>query len=1117
MSGDNPEPAVEEDLEDIATFLPDLPLDGDTEGEAQFGHAGVAETLRTIVRQCPTPFTIALYGSWGTGKSSVVGLLGSLLKTKGIPTVVVDVWKYQDDSLRRTVLKELHRYGCEVYTDLYDQDTVLDERVEQQTSLATQFKLGIEFEDSKKDPKRWRLTKRLMWVLGIAAVVLVLGLLLFPLQVGPVFASVAAGVAAVLATLELTALLLTPKTRSWSQGRYADPYEFQDEFLRLLRDGYNGASKVLIVFDNLDRVDEEKAVEVLTTVKTFLETVKTGERSKAVFLVPCDDRAIREQVEQRFHNGDEFLRKFFNVSVRLPEFFGTELQDYTLGLLVETRIQALRDQRIAWMTAKAFRSNPRQVKQFVNVLVAEYLLANRRVITKELPEAFAEKNVLELALFQLLQTRFPKQVALFAERNQRSLEPPALAALTQDLGDDQTDDGRAAFKGFEESLRFLREVEHYARITDLWSWLTLRRSKHEAALPGVDVFLSNLEFAVAGPDVDDFIEGLGDDAATRHNLSLAVQEHAGWLTTAVSYTTFVDSLLGLLGERNRTLDAETLDELVAKSAGFVKEEPMLATLSIDPEHVIPELLDRQTARKVFTDAWVDIMAASAENEDVNPPRRFTIAVVGALSSKPDWFASRSVDVRSALVKVAGRDDELMGIIASGEDSSVWIDPLLAYAFADSLSAFDESYDFEATVLHTPSHVQLEAKVAILGRFPTSAIDGAVADRLLRSVVQVFDANLEDSPTNLADDWLGLIESARRVLALVAHHITEGQVEADSINEFTRVVKNVLNSSKDTAAHREAMLTVIDLGNTGGHPDKNVLVGFINDYLASGPVQEVRVVLEHMGGPRLSIWTQCEEALLERCTTDEAMFDAVIEDAPREDLPDWLGKMLPRVPERVLRSLPALELDGQTLTPLCTQALDLAAARPIEDQASILTAVAPVLRSEMDDALDAYAAGLSRLLISGDEVIASHGLHLLRAHPELLAETSRERQLALDILNWLKGNQDKHRPSPIEALVLLRGQLTPQEQNSLVELLFESHIQQDSRPEAVEHALNILAAMGVQYADRPPNFEDIRNRYHATEEETRAAIRRGLAMMKPPRAPRNPQAKAFWKWAMNPDQ
>ena len=55
------------------TYLSDLSIEQLAEDE--FGHAEVADVLKEIVCDCPMPFTIGLFGGWGTGKTTISNFL----------------------------------------------------------------------------------------------------------------------------------------------------------------------------------------------------------------------------------------------------------------------------------------------------------------------------------------------------------------------------------------------------------------------------------------------------------------------------------------------------------------------------------------------------------------------------------------------------------------------------------------------------------------------------------------------------------------------------------------------------------------------------------------------------------------------------------------------------------------------------------------------------------------------------------------------------------------------------------------------------------------------------------------------------------------------------------
>jgi len=76
----------------------------------------VADTLTKIITderyKEGGALTIALEGTWGSGKSTVVTILKDKLKTCGkgeikFPLFIYDVWAHEGDSLRRSFLEKL--------------------------------------------------------------------------------------------------------------------------------------------------------------------------------------------------------------------------------------------------------------------------------------------------------------------------------------------------------------------------------------------------------------------------------------------------------------------------------------------------------------------------------------------------------------------------------------------------------------------------------------------------------------------------------------------------------------------------------------------------------------------------------------------------------------------------------------------------------------------------------------------------------------------------------------------------------------------------------------------------------------------------------------------------
>lgn len=75
-------------------------------------HSAYARLLLRITQTCTTPFSIGLYSSWGSGKTSVAKILRGLViqdKPQALGFVYLDVWKYSSDPLKRWILFETER------------------------------------------------------------------------------------------------------------------------------------------------------------------------------------------------------------------------------------------------------------------------------------------------------------------------------------------------------------------------------------------------------------------------------------------------------------------------------------------------------------------------------------------------------------------------------------------------------------------------------------------------------------------------------------------------------------------------------------------------------------------------------------------------------------------------------------------------------------------------------------------------------------------------------------------------------------------------------------------------------------------------------------------------
>jgi len=86
-------------------------LDDEPATEDQFGsHEAIADQLSNIIATEPKSHSIAILGSWGSGKSTILNLMMASLRRRfkeNLEVFVYDAWAHQGDPLRRSFLDDL--------------------------------------------------------------------------------------------------------------------------------------------------------------------------------------------------------------------------------------------------------------------------------------------------------------------------------------------------------------------------------------------------------------------------------------------------------------------------------------------------------------------------------------------------------------------------------------------------------------------------------------------------------------------------------------------------------------------------------------------------------------------------------------------------------------------------------------------------------------------------------------------------------------------------------------------------------------------------------------------------------------------------------------------------
>ncbi len=414
-------------------------LDDAPATEDAFGpHARIADAIVSLIASEDGGRAIGLEGGWGAGKSTVVNFMRAALQSEDKYRVITfDAWAHEGDPLRRTYLESIVQDLSEAkWIDKEPWDKTLDELANRRKSTTT------------------RITPKPTWLGGIFAVSLVLvpiGTTLVTaafrqggdanvanLSTWPGIAYVGSAVALapvwVLALNFVRVLLrdafiwvrsITPWTvkrarraSDWSfllskaieetrtdttETPNPTSIEFESHFTHAMNEALHSAPRrrLVLVLDNLDRVDTNSAISIWSTLQTFLQERNSMHSTwfKQIWLVvPYDPAGLRQlwdnwratsasedegtdtsstRVMQQRIASDSFIDKSFQIRFQVPP---PVLSDWKIFLCKLIEI-AFPDHNEAdrhiiyrvdeeWRSSHAMPPTPRDLKLYVNQIGA---------------------------------------------------------------------------------------------------------------------------------------------------------------------------------------------------------------------------------------------------------------------------------------------------------------------------------------------------------------------------------------------------------------------------------------------------------------------------------------------------------------------------------------------------------------------------------------------------------------------------------------------------------------------------------------------------------------------------------------------------------------------------
>jgi hypothetical protein len=300
-----------------------------------------ADALKEFIQTCDTPMTVGLQGDWGSGKTSMMNMLrgdenhprsGLLLKTRCL-VVNFETWSYSQFNDRKTL-----PMAC-----LY--------ALTQRLGAALEAEIGP---DKKEEVKRLfgQATNRLTNVLkntkvGVAGISIPVGDMLVGEQP-------------------------EPEADDLSQQMLEFKRKFSELVAQWAEPGKEGGKRVVICIDDLDRIEPVVALEMLESIKNFLDV------EGCVFVLAVDYEVVQEGMKQKLGIDVQKTsgKSFFDKIIQLP--FNMPRDSYNIEGYIKELIKAAnfpeaeglaREDRSAYLreiTMATVGGNPRSIKRVLN-------------------------------------------------------------------------------------------------------------------------------------------------------------------------------------------------------------------------------------------------------------------------------------------------------------------------------------------------------------------------------------------------------------------------------------------------------------------------------------------------------------------------------------------------------------------------------------------------------------------------------------------------------------------------------------------------------------------------------------------------------------------------------
>lgn len=396
-------------------------------------HQKIANSLWTLIQNEENGFNIGLMGEWGSGKSTIINLLKENVqqakeKEKSLDYLFFyfDTWAHEGDPLRRIFLENFINYLKKEYPNL-------EEKLEEKRQI-------ISGEKKSKNIKVKRITTWLGLYMAISTFVFTIGVSLLstikfanitlrytgsiniPLVIAIIFSLSPFMVLLCnyvqlkkkkknIRDLKYWAFLQNNSVETITENVFEEErnsVQFEKYFRESLEIIDCSPKKIIVVLDNLDRIEEEKSLKVLSTLQTFIQNRNpVHDNNSKIFdniftIIPYDEEGLSKLWDKELNiDGDNsqnkkklatsFFDKMFQIRIDVPKVIQSNSIDLLSNLVDEAFCNWDKiDKEHIKSVFKVIKkddlgiSNPRQLKIYLNQIGFYRNHCNNEISTKSI-------------------------------------------------------------------------------------------------------------------------------------------------------------------------------------------------------------------------------------------------------------------------------------------------------------------------------------------------------------------------------------------------------------------------------------------------------------------------------------------------------------------------------------------------------------------------------------------------------------------------------------------------------------------------------------------------------------------------------------------------------------